>query len=155
MEESIEEEMRLKRKCDKEKKKRCANNQLTAFSVTITIGYDLGWNKKHSTPLYCYWRTITYTRFPNFFADRRPQILPRPSFTSEVDQKGSNFLKKSSIQMFLYAVEYHVLHYLHNLCLEPNLKKKIFLKNNCQKDYTTMFITWRQKVSLTFLFFAL
>ena len=79
--------------------------------------------KKRSTPMYCYGSTITCTRFPKFFSDGRPQILPRPYITSKPGQKGSNLLNTSWMQSFLHEVEHHVLHYLHNFCSDKALKK--------------------------------
>ena len=73
--------------------------------------------------MYCYGSTITCTRFPKFFSNGRPQILPRPYFTSKPGQKGSNLLNNSWMQSFLHEVEHHVLHYLHNFCSDKALKK--------------------------------
>ena len=51
--------------------------------------------EKRSIPMYCYGSTITCTRFPKFFADGRPQILPRPYFTSKPNEKGAKLLNSS------------------------------------------------------------
>ena len=52
MKESSEEEVRLTVKGDKEKEERYANNQLAEFEIPLTIGYDMGWNKRSSGRFY-------------------------------------------------------------------------------------------------------
>ena len=83
--------------------------------------------KKRSTPMYCYGNTITYTRFPKFFADGRPQISPRPYFTSKPSEKGAKLMNISWMNSFLHEVEDHVLHYLYNYCPDKNLRKVTLL----------------------------
>jgi len=63
------------------------------------------------------------TRFPKFFSDGKPQILPRPYQTSKPGSKGYKMIRSSWMQTFLKQVETHVMHYLHNLCPDKNLRK--------------------------------
>ena len=79
--------------------------------------------KKRSTPMYCYGSTITCTRFPKFFSDGKPHILPRPYYSSKPDQSGYKIIRSSWFQSFLRDVEGHVLHYLHNFVENKELKK--------------------------------
>jgi len=72
--------------------------------------------KKRSTPLFCFGSTITCTQFPKFFAEGKPQILPRPYFSSKPGHKGYSLLRTDWMESFLKKVEIHVLHYLHNTC---------------------------------------
>ena len=108
----------------------CSYFSKTSFRKTLkklTVCGEYNKTKKRSTPMYCYGSTITCTRYPKFFADGRPQILPRPYFTSKPNQKGFNLLKTSWMGSFLHEVEHHVLHYLHNLCPDKHLKKVTLL----------------------------
>ena len=89
----------------------------------LTLCGEYNKTRKRSTPMYCYGSTITCTRYPKFFADGRPQILPRPYFTSKPNQKGSTLLNTSWMQSFFLEIEHHVLHYLHNLFPDKQLKK--------------------------------
>ena len=77
--------------------------------------------------MYCYGSTMTCTRFPKFFPDGRPQVLPRPYFASKPNEKGSKLLNSSWMNSFLHEVEHHVLHYLHNYCPNQNLRKVTLL----------------------------
>ena len=79
--------------------------------------------KKRSTPMYCFGSTITCTRFPKFFHDGHSQILPRPYFTSKPNNRGYNIIRTLWMESFIKEVEYHVLHYLHNVCPDNKMKK--------------------------------
>ena len=61
--------------------------------------------KKRSTPMYCYGSTITCTRFPKFFANGRPHILPRPYFTSKPEQNGYKIIHSSWYQSARQTIE--------------------------------------------------
>jgi len=52
MEEALEEEVRLTINEERDKEERYANNQLTAFDIPLTVGYDMGWNKQSSGRIY-------------------------------------------------------------------------------------------------------
>ena len=82
--------------------------------------------KKRMTPLYCFGSTITCTRYPKFFSEGKTQILPRPYQTSKPNNKGYNIIRELWMQSFLKKIEYHVLHYLHNLC-EDRIQSKLAL----------------------------
>ena len=71
--------------------------------------------KKRSTPMYCYGSTITCTRFPKFFDNGKPNILPRPYYSSKPDQSGYRIIRSSWFQSFLHDIENHVIHFLHNI----------------------------------------
>ena len=104
----------------------CSFFSKSSFHKTLkklTMCGEYNKTKKRSTPMYCYGSTITCTRYPKFFSEGRPQILPRPYFTSKPGQKGSELLNTSWMQSFFSEVERHVLHYLHNLCPDKSLKK--------------------------------
>ena len=73
--------------------------------------------------MYCYGSTITCTRFPKFFSEGKPQILPRPYFSSKPTQKGYEIIRSTWMQSLLKEIEYHVLHFLHNICTDKVLKK--------------------------------
>ena len=79
--------------------------------------------KKRKTPMYCFGSTITCTQFPKFFQDGRPQILPRPYYTSKPGNHGYNLIRTDWMQSFIKEVERHVLHYLHNICPNKEMKK--------------------------------
>ena len=79
--------------------------------------------KKRSTPLFCFGSTITCTQYPKFFSEGRPQILPRPYFSSKPGQKGYDLIRTPWMQSFFKEVEMHVVHYLHNFCEDIELKK--------------------------------
>ena len=79
--------------------------------------------KKRSTPMYCFGSTIMCTRFPKFFCEGKPQILPRPYHTSKPGSKGYEIIRSPWMQSFLKEVEYHILHYLHNMCEDKALRK--------------------------------
>ena len=102
----------------------------TSFRKTlqklITSG-EYNKTKKRKTPLFCFGSTITCTRFPKFFSDRKPQILPRPYHTSKPGNKGYSVLRTPWMQSFFKEVESHVLHYLHNICSDPCLRKLTLL----------------------------
>ena len=108
-------------------KEYCSYFSKSLFRNTLkkpTMCGEYNKTKKRSTPLYCYGGTITCTRYPKviFFANGRPQILPRPYFTSKPGQKGSNLLNTSWMKSFFKEVESHVLHYLHNLCPDKEFR---------------------------------
>ena len=73
--------------------------------------------------MYCFGSTIMCTRFPKFFCEGKPQILPRPYHTSKPGSKGYEIIRSPWMQSFLKEVEYHVLHYLHNICEDKALRK--------------------------------
>ena len=77
--------------------------------------------------MYCYGSTITCTRFPKFFAEGKPQILPRPYFSSKPTQKGYKIIRSTWMQSLLKEIEHHVLHFLHNICTDKDLKKLTLL----------------------------
>ena len=79
--------------------------------------------KEHNTPMYCFGSTIMCTRFPKFFSEGKPQILPRPYRTLKPGSKGYDIIRSTLMQSFLKEVEYHVLHYLHNMCKDKALRK--------------------------------
>ena len=111
---------------DTSTKEYCSYFSKCSFRKTLkklTLCGEYNKTKKRSTPMYCYGSTITCTRYPKFFDDGRPQILPRPYFTSKPNQKGSKLLNSSWMRSFFLEVEHHVLHYLHNLCPDKRLKK--------------------------------
>ena len=98
----------------------------------ITSG-ECNKTKKRKTPMYCFGSTITCTQFPKFFEDGRPQILPRPYYTSKPGSRGYSIIWTGWMQSFIQEVEYHVLHYLHNLCPTNEMKKLPCYKFNYQK----------------------
>ena len=63
------------------------------------------------------------TRFLKFFSEGKPQILPRPYRTSKPGSKGYDIIRGTWMQSFLKEVEYHVLHYLHNMCKDKALRQ--------------------------------
>ena len=83
--------------------------------------------------MYCYGSTITFTRFPKFFAEGKPQILPRPYFSSKPGQWGYELVRTTWMHSLFKEVESHVLHYLHNICEDRILKKWLCSRLNCQK----------------------
>ena len=89
--------------------------------------------------MYCYGSAITCTRFPKFFAEGKPQILPRPYFSSKPGQKGYEILRTSWMQSLVKEVGSHVLHYLHNKCEDNILKKWPCSKSSYQKNHTWVF----------------
>ena len=108
----------------------------TSYQKTLRDLISCGeYNKtqKRSTPMYCFGSTITCTRFPKFFAEGKPQIQPRPYFTSKPNQKGYEIIRKPWMQSFLKEAELQVLHYLHNLCSDTKLKKITLLNLELSK----------------------
>ena len=89
--------------------------------------------KKRSTPMYCYGSTITCTRYPKFFWEGKPRILPRPYFSSKPNQDGYNIIRTVWFQAFLEEVESHVLHYLHNILTNRHLRKITLFKIKLSK----------------------
>ena len=87
--------------------------------------------------MYCFGSTITCTQFPKFFHDRRSQILPRPYYTSKPGNQGYNLVRASFMQSFIKEVEHHVLHYLHNLCADKEMKKTNFVESRIIKENYT------------------
>ena len=73
--------------------------------------------------MYCYGSTISCTRFPKFFAEGKPQILPRPQLSSKPNHKGYKIVRSSWMCSFIKEVEHHVLHFLHNICKDKVFKK--------------------------------
>ena len=98
----------------------------------ITSG-EYNKTKKRKTPMYCFGSTITCTQFPKFFEDGRPQILPRPYYTSKPGNLGYTLIRTSWMQSFIKEVEHHVLHYLHNLCPSNETKKITLLQLQLSK----------------------
>ena len=76
--------------------------------------------------MYCFGSTITCTQFPKFSLNGKPQILPRPYFSSKPSQAGYNIIRTEWMQSFLSNVEFQVLHYLHNICEDKKLSKKLY-----------------------------
>ena len=74
--------------------------------------------------MYCFGSTITCTQFPKFSLNGKPQILPRPYFSSKPGQAGYDIIRTEWMQSFLSDVEFQVLHYLHNICEDKELSKK-------------------------------
>ena len=98
----------------------------TSFQQTLRqliLSGEYNKTKKRSTPMYCYGSTITFTRFPKFFAEGKPQILPRPYFSSKPGQWGYELVRTTWMHSLFKEVESHVLHYLHNICEDRILKK--------------------------------
>ena len=89
--------------------------------------------KKRSTPMYCYGSTITCTRFPKFFYNGKPHILPRPYYSSKPDQSGYRIIRSSWFQSFLHDIEDHVIHFLHNIVKDKELKKITLLNIELSK----------------------
>ena len=83
--------------------------------------------RKRSTPMLCFGSTIMCTRFSKFFSKGKPQILPQPYCTSKPGSKGYDIIRSTWMQSFLEEVEYHVLHYLHNMCKDKGLRKMTLL----------------------------
>ena len=73
--------------------------------------------------MYCYGSTITCTRYPKFYWDGKPHIVPRPYFSSKPNQKGYNIIQTNWFQTLLEEIESHVLHCLHNILSDQHLKK--------------------------------
>ena len=48
--------------------------------------------KKRKTTLFCFGSIIICTIFPKFFSQGKPQILPRPYYTSKPGHKGYNII---------------------------------------------------------------
>ena len=99
---------------------------VTSFQQTLRkliVCGEYNKTKKRSMPMYCYGSTISCTRFPKFFADGKPQILPRPYLSSKPNHKGYEILRSSWMCSFIKEVEHHVLHFLHNICEDKVLKK--------------------------------
>ena len=65
----------------------------------------------------CYDSTIT------FLWDGKPHILPHPYYSSKSNQKGYNIIRTYWFQALFYEIELHVLHYLHNIVEDRQLKK--------------------------------
>ena len=108
----------------------------TSFPKTlrklITSG-EYNKTKKRSTPMYCFGSTITCTQFPKFFVDGRPQILPRPYYSSKPGNRGYDIVRTTWMQSFVKEVEHHVLHYLHNICPDKQMKKLTLLNIELSK----------------------
>ena len=98
----------------------------TSFSTTLEKLINCGQynkTKKRTTPMYCFGSTITCTRYPKFFSDGKTQILPRPYQQCKPNNSGYRIIRSSWMQSFIKEVEYEVLHYLHNICPDHNMKK--------------------------------
>ena len=89
--------------------------------------------KKTKTPLFCFGSTITCTRFPKFFSEGKPQILPQPYYTSKPGNRGYHIIRTVWMQSFFREVETHVLHYLHSFCDDRELKKLTLLNIELSK----------------------
>jgi len=98
----------------------------TSFSTTLEKLIDCGQynkTKKRTTPMYCFGSTITCTRYPKFFCEGKTQILPRPYHQCKPNNVGYKIIRSSWMQSFIKEVEHQVLHYLHNICSDKNMKK--------------------------------
>ena len=60
--------------------------------------------------------------------------MPRPYYTSKPGNRGYNIIRTSWMQSFIKEVEYHVLHYLHNLCPDKEMKKITLLNIQLSKN---------------------
>ena len=108
----------------------------TSFSTTLEELIACGQynkTKKRSTPMYCFGSTITCTRYPKFFCDGKTQILPRPYQRSKPNNTGYSIIRSSWMQSFIKDVEIHVLHYLHNICPDKEMKKLTLLNIQLSK----------------------
>ena len=73
--------------------------------------------------MYCFGSTITCTRYLKFFCEGKTQILPRLYHQCKPNNVGYKIIRSSWMQSFIKEVEHQVLHYLHNICPDKNMKK--------------------------------